>query len=1503
VRSFFLALTCVVMLSAASSASAQTTILGGNVINQTWTAAGSPYRIQGDVTVPVGAYLHVDPGVVIEAATGDGQVSGLDTGEVEITVQGELTMLGTAGSPIVVRGVGSGRGAWYGLVIGASASNVIITQTSITNAQYGIRSDAAGTVLALSDTTISTCSNNGLQLNAGLPTVSRLTVFDCSIGVYVGTSGAVTLESSILRSNSSYGLYVYQSTTSPADTVLNQSTVYGNGSAGVWRDVLASPTRVTRVTNSIVSSNASQGFYNAGAMAGFVVSNTDVWGQSTPFTGSFTTTANLVANPLYVSAPTNLRITSNSPCRFASSTAGDVGALPYGSDPTPGLYGTLWTNTTLTTAGSPYTVGGDLTVASAVTLTVEPGVTLRFATGDVMGSGVDTGEVELVVRGRLVAAGTPSNGIVFDSSGTGRGAWYGIRIASSAGSTLDYATVTEAQYGLIQEIAAAHTVQRSTFSSVSNNGIQVNAGTLTADAITVFDCSIGVYVSTSGAAVITNSILRSNSSYGLYVYQSTTSPADTVLDQSTVYGNGSAGVWRDVLGSPGRVTRVRNSIVSSNASQGFYNAGSMAGFSISNTDVWGQSTPFTGSFTTADNLAANPLYVSAPTNLRITSNSPCRFASSTAGDIGALPYGSDPTPGLHGTLFSNTTLTVAGSPYTVAGDLTVALGVTLTVEPGVTVRFATGDLMGAGADTGEVELRVSGRLLATGTAMSPIVFDSSGTGRGAWYGIRLSSGTASSLDYVTVTETQYGLIQEVIATHTVMRSTFSTCSNNGIQVNAGTLTADAILVFDCSIGVYVSTSGAAVLTNSILRNNSSYGLYAYQSTTSPADTSLHSSTVYGNGSAGMWRDVLGSPTRAVRVRNAIVANNASQGFYNAGSMAGFEVASTDVFGQSTPYTGSFTTSGNLSANPLFVAPPTDLRLQSGSVCIDAGAITGAPNHDYSGVSRPLNGDGINGSEFDLGAYEFPLMVMCGNGILEAGESCDSGANNGLYGFCRSDCTGLGQRCGDTLVNGPEACDDGNASNTDACLSTCVAASCGDTFVRMGVETCDDGNMTTTDGCIACMSARCGDGYLQSGVEQCDDANASSTDACVAGCRAAVCGDGFIRAGVETCDDGNTMDGDACPSTCVAGVCGDGRLDAGEACDDGNAITTDACVSCRFATCGDGFVRAGAEQCDDGNLSQTDACLNTCLSARCGDGNVQAGVEACDDGNARTDDGCLNTCEAASCGDGYVRAGVEVCDDGNTSDLDGCVGTCMLASCGDGFVRTGVEMCDDGNPAETDACIACFDARCGDGHVQAGVEGCDDGNRVDTDACPNSCVLPSCGDGIMQPGEPCDDGNASNEDGCLVGCALPACGDGYVRTGVEDCDDGNTMQTDACLNSCDAAICGDGFLWDGMETCDDGDTTPGDGCDAACMTETTGDGGMGDAGELDGGVMLDAGTSDAATGDAGGADGGGLDGGGLDAGGPPATGGCACRAESHGRAPATLGLGLLLALGLLVRRRR
>ncbi|MCA9638830.1 MAG: DUF4215 domain-containing protein, partial [Myxococcales bacterium] len=59
---------------------------------------------------------------------------------------------------------------------------------------------------------------------------------------------------------------------------------------------------------------------------------------------------------------------------------------------------------------------------------------------------------------------------------------------------------------------------------------------------------------------------------------------------------------------------------------------------------------------------------------------------------------------------------------------------------------------------------------------------------------------------------------------------------------------------------------------------------------------------------------------------------------------------------------------------------------------------------------------------------------------------------------------------------------------------------------------------------------CGDGVVD-GDEECDDGNASNTDACTDACMHAVCGDGYIWSGIEECDDGNTQGGDECDASC------------------------------------------------------------------------------------------------------------------------------------------------------------------------------------------------------------------------------------------------------------------------------------------------------------------------------------------------------------------------------------
>ena len=72
------------------------------------------------------------------------------------------------------------------------------------------------------------------------------------------------------------------------------------------------------------------------------------------------------------------------------------------------------------------------------------------------------------------------------------------------------------------------------------------------------------------------------------------------------------------------------------------------------------------------------------------------------------------TTDVSGHITTDTTWTLAGSPYVVTDDVTVDEGVTLTIEPGVVVKFN---------DAGD-DLIVNGSLVAQGTEEEPIVFTS-----------------------------------------------------------------------------------------------------------------------------------------------------------------------------------------------------------------------------------------------------------------------------------------------------------------------------------------------------------------------------------------------------------------------------------------------------------------------------------------------------------------------------------------------------------------------------------------------------------------------------------------------------------------------------------------------------------------------------------------------------------------------------------------------------------
>ncbi len=366
----------------------------------------------------------------------------------------------------------------------------------------------------------------------------------------------------------------------------------------------------------------------------------------------------------------------------------------------------------------------------------------------------------------------------------------------------------------------------------------------------------------------------------------------------------------------------------------------------------------------------------------------------------------------------------------------------------------------------------------------------------------------------------------------------------------GSLVLDRTLVEDNAVGqgLLAYSPASVTVVNSIFTNN--VGGLAIENTVSGGVTtvSIVNSTIHQNNGQGFQFYGGSGGTVMAQIKNSVITGNGAAGIKQLGASS-VTTTYSDVWNNAPNYDGAIAGPGSISQNPLYVNASTDLRLQAASVCIDAGTATGAPSSDLLGVARPLDGDGFNGAAFDMGAYEYVPSSACGNGSVDAGEACDSGALNGAYGNCKADCSGPGAHCGDGIPNGPEACDDGNQIDTDGCLTTCVLAKCGDGVVQAGVEDCDDGNVIDDDACPSDCKAKvstCGNG-IKDRDEACDDGNVSNVDECLTTCKFASCGDGFLRAGVEACDDGNGIAGDGCSPQCMdehAGAGGAGGRGSG-----------------------------------------------------------------------------------------------------------------------------------------------------------------------------------------------------------------------------------------------------------------------------------------------------------------------------------------------------------------------
>ncbi|WP_224244180.1 beta strand repeat-containing protein [Hyalangium gracile] len=630
--------------------------------------------------------------------------------------------------------------------------------------------------------------------------------------------------------------------------------------------------------------------------------------------------------------------------------------------------GPLSGNTTWTPAGNPWVLTGDVTVPTGVTLTIDPGVQITFASTDGRGSGNDTTKVELIVVGTLKAQGTSAAPISITATNA-----YGVSIEGSA--SFDYTHLTG---GL--------------------ECLGVYSGTLSFTHGTIQNCFVALGTA-GGTTTFTNNVVRGSGSTAQSTFALEIG-APISLIHNTITGNNYGGVRIYQFGGS---ANVYDNIIAANGQYGlsFYNPTTPTRV-VHHNDVWNHSaSDYTNVAEGTGGISANPLFVSS-TNFRITEYSPARLAASDGTDMGAFAYAGDPATSLQGSLVADKTLTGAN---TLAGDLTVRPGVTLTLAAGASLTFAATDGMRSGEDPAKVELIAHGTLNAEGTSTTPVTITATGGMGTAIHG-------SASFNYTTL-------------------NGGSLC----LSVTSGTLSFTHGTIQGCTTAL-MTMGGSTNVLYSLVRNNGNrtQGNFALDLL---APTNLIHNT-FANNSEGAIR-VYGFGG-AVNIYDNIITSNDRYGlsFYNSTNPTR-AVHHNDVWNHSASnYSGVTAGTGSISADPLFVSS-TNFNLQATSPCrniasdgTDLGAFPYAPVRVAYVVVTPSPASlAVQGTrQFSATAYDAsnnPLPFPITWSATSAAGSIDS---NGLF---TASCTP------GTYTAAVTATSDGKSASADVTLTPGAAS--------------------------------------------------------------------------------------------------------------------------------------------------------------------------------------------------------------------------------------------------------------------------------------------------------------------------------------------------------------------------------------------------------------------------------------------------------------------------------
>ena len=223
--------------------------------------------------------------------------------------------------------------------------------------------------------------------------------------------------------------------------------------------------------------------------------------------------------------------------------------------------------------------------------------------------------------------------------------------------------------------------------------------------------------------------------------------------------------------------------------------------------------------------------------------------------------------------------------YHVIGDISVSEGETLTIEPGVLIKFMD-----------DYSFNIYGTLLAEGTEADSIIFTSGQVScnpedwGSIWY--EASSNDNSIISYARIEYANFG-IYCISSSPTIRNNTINNNDYTGVWCkDSSSPTISYNTISNNDYGIYCDiTSFSPIISNNTIFNNNTYGIYCYTSSPTICNNTISNNdygiccgtssfptisnnTIFNNDNSGIFCSYSSSPT----INNNTICNN-SRGIF------------------------------------------------------------------------------------------------------------------------------------------------------------------------------------------------------------------------------------------------------------------------------------------------------------------------------------------------------------------------------------------------------------------------------------------------------------------------------------------------------------------------------------------------------------------------------------------------------------------------------------------------